>query len=120
MEWYGPLTVLPAIALLILSTSNFIISLNKEVSKLGKHKADNAEIIILKLAQLKRLGIANIGFYSGVFLFLLAGIIKALFYFDTFFYGLMLVGVFATAVSILFLFIHSIKSVSIRQKHLKL
>lgn len=120
MEWYGPLTILPAIALLILSTSNFIISLNKEVTKLGKHKKNNAEVIQLKLTQLKRLGFANVGFYSGVFLFLVAGIEKALFDFDAFFYGLMLVGVFATAIAILFLFIHSVKAVSIRHKHLKL
>ena len=119
MEWYGPLTVLPAIALLILSTSNFIISLNKEVSKLGKKKK-NAMIIDLKLAQLKRLGIANVSFYTGVLLFLVAGILKALVDADSFFYTIMLLGVISTTIAILFLFIHSIKSVSIRQKHLKL
>ena len=120
MEWYGPLTVLPAIALLILSTSNFIIALNNEVSKLGKKHKKNAQIIDLKLAQLKRLGIANVCFYTGVLLFLVAGILKALIDFDTLFYTIMLIGVISTTIAILFLFIHSIKSVTIRQKHLKL
>jgi hypothetical protein len=34
MEWYGPLTILPAIALVILSTSNFIVSSNSEIQAL--------------------------------------------------------------------------------------
>jgi hypothetical protein len=44
MEWYGPLTILPAIGLLILSTSNFIVSLNEEVTVYKKIKIE-----ILKL-----------------------------------------------------------------------
>jgi len=44
MEWYGPLTILPAIGLLILSTSRFIISLNEEVSKLEGDKIKDFEI----------------------------------------------------------------------------
>ena len=59
MEWYGPLTILPAIGLLILSTSRFIISWNEEVTKLEEDKMKDFEIIRLKLAQLKKLGIAN-------------------------------------------------------------
>ena len=44
MEWYGPLTILPTIGLLILSTSRFIISLNEEVSKLERDKMKDFEI----------------------------------------------------------------------------
>ena len=119
MEWYGPLTILPAIGLLILSTSGFIISLNGEITELEGNEKRNIEIIILKLAQLKKLGIANAFLYASSLLFLMAGIMKALLALDSLFYSLMLMGVISAAVAMAFLFIHSLKSVYIRQKHLK-
>lgn len=120
MEWYGPLTILPAIGLLILSTSNFIVSLNEEVTGLQKNETRDIEIITLKLAQLKKLGIANAFLYASSLFFLLAGIMKALFALDSLFNSLMLLGVFAATIAIVFLLIHSLKSVYIRQKHLQL
>ena len=38
MEWYIPLTVLPAIALIILSTSNFLVGLNSELNQLERNR----------------------------------------------------------------------------------
>ncbi len=38
MQWILPLTVLPGIALIILSTSNLVISLNNEITQLNKEK----------------------------------------------------------------------------------
>jgi len=49
MEWYGPLTILPAVALIIMSTSNFIIALNEEIILLQHEKEKLIEIIDLKL-----------------------------------------------------------------------
>lgn len=34
MEWYVPMTILPGIGLIILSTSNFLIALNIEIAQL--------------------------------------------------------------------------------------
>jgi hypothetical protein len=34
MEWYIPISLLPGIALIILSTSNFILALNNEIKEL--------------------------------------------------------------------------------------
>jgi len=120
MEWYGPVTVLPAIGLLVLSTSNFIVSLNDELTGLEKDKVKHQEIIRLKISQLKRLGIANSCLYASALLFLVAGMSKAVTLNDDLFFYIMLSGVITTTAALVFLFIHSLKSVQIRQKHLEI
>ena len=120
MDWYAPLTVLPAIGLLVLSTSNFIVSLNNELTALEQEQESFMEIIPLKISELKRLGIANSLLYGSALIFLVAGMLKAVTSSDNLFFVLMLSGVVTTAAALLFLFIHSIRSIRIRQKHLKL
>ena len=50
MEWYGSLIVLPAIGLIIMSTSNFNVHLNNEIVEMEMAAQPNEEIITLKLA----------------------------------------------------------------------
>ena len=119
MEWYGPLTILPAVALIILSTSNIIIALNQEVSDLENDKQNKQDIISLKIKQLKRLGIANGFLYGSALVFLIAGILKMLIDSYRLFLYTMLLGVVLITLALVFLFIHSVKSVSIREKNLK-
>lgn len=120
MEWYGPLTILPAVGLIILSTTNFIIALNEEITLLEKEKENSRGIIRQKITQLKRLGIANGFLYGSALALLLAGIMKGITQNDLLFNSLMIPGVLLITAALLFLFIHAIKSVSIREKHLKL
>lgn len=120
MEWYGPLTVLPAIGLLILSTSNFIVSLNGEIMEMEMRENIKVEIVKLKLAQLKRLGIANACLYSAALSFMVAGLANGLFGLMKLSEYCMLFGVAGATTALIFLFIHSLKSVKIRQKNLKL
>lgn len=120
MEWYGPLTILPAVALLILSTTTFIISLNNEIMVLANDKEKYATIIELKMMQLKRLGIANAFLYACALLFLTAGLFMAFTNNGSLFLYLMLGGVITAVVALSFLFSHSLKSILIRQKHLKI
>ena len=120
MEWYGPLTILPAVALIILSTSNIIIALNREITAMESESENNLSIICLKIRQLKRLGIANGFLYGSALVFLIAGMIKMLFDSETLFLFTMLVGVVFITIALFFLFIHAVKSVNIHQKHLEL
>ncbi len=120
MEWYGPLTILPAIALLILSTTTFIIALNNEIVELVNDGEKCAKIIQLKMIQLKRLGIANAFLYACALLFMVAGLSMAFTNNSNLFLYLMLGGVFTTVVALSFLFVHSLGSILIRQKHLKI
>jgi len=120
MEWYLPITVLPGIALLILSTSNFVININQEIKQL-KHEEDRyGEIIQLKLAQLRRLSIAISGLYLTVLFLTLAGLLSAWSENERWMSISLLVGIAIMVVSICFLISFSIRAVIIRQKHLRL
>jgi len=120
IEWYAPLTILPAIGMIILSTSNFLVSLNNEIYQLEKDKNVNGWIINQKLKQLKRLGIANALLYSSAILFMFSALSKAIYDTDMLFNCLMIIAVLLVTVALSFLFIHSIKAIKIRHKHLKL
>ncbi len=120
MEWYIPMTIIPGIGLIILSTSNIMLALNNEITQLCKEEKKRA-IIQLKLAQLKRVSIAIVLQYIGILLFLIAGIVSSIFSLPE---GVpkafLTTGVLVISISLIILLIYSIKAVSIRQQHLKL
>ena len=113
MEWYAPLTILPAICLIILSTSNFLIALNDEIYQLEKEKDVNEWIIDQKLKQLKRLGIANALLYSSALFFMFSALFKAIYHEEMLYNCLMITAVFFVTIALSFLFIHSIKAIKI-------
>lgn len=119
MEWLIPTTIIPGVGLIILSTSNIMLSLNEEISILVCENEKNTEIIRDKLLQLKRLSISIVFQYIGVFLFLVSSILASLLSnYEMFSRWFLFIGVVTMSVSILYLIIYSIKAVSIRQKHL--
>jgi hypothetical protein len=120
MEWHSALTVLPAIGMIFLSFAQFIVSLNSKISDFGKDKHTNIIILLAISGQLRRLGIANSFFYAGALLFLMAGMYQPVTTGDTPFSYLMLFSGLVPALALALLFIHSLKSIQIRQKHLKL
>ena len=120
MEWYIPISLLPGIALMILSTSNFIISLNAEIQKLKEQEAKYKEIIKLKVNQLKRLSYSISGFYLSVLFFTISGLFSSLSYPLKIVFAFMLIGIGIMTASVLLLIIYSIRAVQIRTKHLNL
>ncbi len=120
MEWYLPITILPGLGLILLSTSNFLISLNSEIIKLKKNTEKFREIIDLKIHQLKRLNWALVGLYAAIFTFLLSGILGVFFSKDNVFpFIVLLGGTMLVLFSSVILIIYSFKSITIRQKHLR-
>lgn len=120
MEWYVPMTILPGLGLIILSTSNFLVALNSEIMRLCEDIENNREIIDLKVIQMRRLSIAMAFLYSSVLSFLLAGLSGVTsFVGKTLFQGLMIVGVGLVTIAIIVLLIYSIKAIGIRQQLLK-
>ena len=120
-NWYLPMTITPAIGLIILSTSNMLLNLNGEISELDKDKVKNEDIIRLKLLQLKKLSISIVCQYIGLFLFFISGILKAsILDSEILFNYLLLGGVTMVTISIFILLIYSLKAVAIRQQHLKI
>ncbi|WNJ19699.1 hypothetical protein [Pontibacter sp. G13] len=120
MEWYGPITILPAVGMIILSTTHFLVALNNEIVELEREPMQDREVIASKLSQLKRLGWANSSLYASALFFLIAGLWKAATMQEDMFFAWMLVGVCAMTLALGFLFVHSLKSISIRQKRLML
>jgi len=120
MEWYIPITILPGIALMILSTSNILIALNNEIKELNKDRRKYEAIIVGKLIQLKKLNYALIGEYLAAFLLVVAGVLGELLNNEMLTVYLVIVGVIFLTFSIGLLIHYSLKSLTIRQQHLKL
>ena len=122
MPWYLPITILPGIALLLLSTTNLITALNDEISKLNYEKELYKSIIIKKLKQLKLLIVATIGLYISAFLMVFSGLLMAI-EFNlrvNLPKAVLLVGVLALFIAIVLLLVYTIRSYKIRLAHLKL
>lgn len=120
MDWYIPISLLPGIALIILSTSNFIVAVNKEVQHLKMMKEKYNGIIMLKTKQLKRLSYSITQMYISVLLFTVAGLISSLFQSQTLLYGLMILGICVFTMALILLIIYAIKAIKIRDTHLKI
>lgn len=119
MDWYIPLTVLPAIALIILSTSNFLLALITEVDYLEQREKINNWVIEHKIGQVRRLGIANMLLYSCSLFFMFSALSLAIFEQQYAFKFLMVTAVVLFTLALIILFIHSIKAITIRERHLK-
>ena len=121
MQWIIPITVLPGIALIVLSTSNLVISLNKEITQLNKERDLYRDIIGLKLIQLKRLNWSLVLLYIGVLFFLTSGVLGAVTDPENIYpTSSMFAGVVVLISAIILLIIYGFKSIYIRERHLKL
>jgi hypothetical protein len=78
MEWYIPITILPAAGILILSTTNQMMTLSNEIGHLLAEKCSPFQhnIADLKLLQLKKLTRAATFLYMAAACFVLAGLIS--------------------------------------------
>ena len=119
MQWYIPITIIPGIGLIIMSTSNLLIALNTEVSALNRKREIFGEIIALKIGQMKRLNWAMVFLYTGILCFLLSGLLAVLISpLGLLVQITMIVGVASSLVAIVYLISFGFRSVQIRQKHL--
>lgn len=122
-HWYLPITILPGIGLLILSTSNQLIALSNEISERLKMKICNDGISQRKLKQLKLLNKGLVGLYIGAGIMVASGILSGLqnFYHFSNTLGIitMILGVLSVFISISFLIVYSLRAVKIRQDQYK-
>ncbi|MEM9361030.1 MAG: hypothetical protein AAGA43_00270 [Bacteroidota bacterium] len=79
MDWYIPITIVPAVGLIILSTSNLLTALSTEVKDLIKGKNATELLVQIKLQQLKRLSWAMIFLYISVASFVISGLIAGIY-----------------------------------------
>lgn len=77
-NWYLPITLVPGIGLLILSTSNLMVTLSNELNGFKIEDLKDDAIFSRKLAQLKTLNRSMVLFYSAVACLAIAGLIGGL------------------------------------------
>lgn len=75
-EWYIPITILPGICLLILSTSNIMIDLSSEVRLLIQENKTTSNLIERKLRQLKLINRAMALLYVAIGGFVISGLLS--------------------------------------------
>ncbi|WP_299709358.1 hypothetical protein [uncultured Tenacibaculum sp.] len=122
-NWYLPITILPGIGLLILSTSNQLIALSNEISDRLKLDSCDDDISNRKLRQLKLLNKGLVGLYIGAGAMVTSGIISGIQNFysfsNTFGVIIMLIGVISIFISLGYLITYSLRAVKIRQEQFK-
>ena len=77
-DWYIPITIIPGIGLLILSTSNMMVTLSSEINTLIHSEDKNDTIIKRKLVQLKLLNRAMVLFYIAIASLVTAALISGI------------------------------------------
>ena len=119
-EWYVPITILPGICLLILSTSNIMIDLSREIKTLiSESEEQESKLIERKLKQLKLINRAMAFLYLSVLSFVLTALYAGFianenwaFKGDTYLFFL---GVLFALLALLSLMTYSFRAVKLRQ-----
>lgn len=120
MEWYIPISLLPGIAILIMSTGNFIVALNSELKELKKQYKLYEVIIKLKIKQLRRLSIAIAGLYLSVFVFTLLGFFIWFGVPEVIDYCILVIAFLIMTYAVYLLVSFSIRAIKIRDLHMQI
>lgn len=119
-EWYLPITILPALGMLILSTTSQIMTLSSEINGLLQQKCTDFQHLISnkKLRQLGLLTRAGALLYLASGIYVLSGILGAVFETDSFYDASSLFlysGTILIFTALLLLIIYAFRSVRIRK-----
>ena len=117
-NWYLPMTIVPGMGLIILSTSNLLISLNIEI-KTMIGPCTEIDIIKRKLSQLKTLNMTLVFFYISVALLLIDSLVNGVFGRPEISLVIGVVAVAVALIGLLLLVIYSFRALKIRQDQFK-
>ena len=124
-KWYLPITIIPAVGLLLISTSNLINGLSQEIAQMIKDKNPRLEDLIeMKITQLGRLNRAMVGFYISAACLVLASffsglLTNAMINHKLYMFAFMIISIGSSFVSIVFLSIYSLMAVRIKKEQFK-
>ena len=124
-KWYLPITIIPAVGLLLISTSNLINGLSQEIAQMIKDKNPRLEDIIeMKITQLGRLNRAMVGFYISAACLVLASffsglLTNAMINHKVYMFAFMIISIGSSFISIVFLSIYSLMAVRIKREQFK-
>ncbi len=119
-NWYLPITIIPGIGLLILSTSNLMVSISNEIDTLINSENKLEEIIHKKLTQLKLLNRTMVLFYIAISCLVVAALLGGIntkldIVWDIAIYVIIILGIIILLIGLLSLIQYSYRAVSIRQ-----
>jgi len=122
-NWYLPITLVPGIGLLILSTSNLMLNLSNEISILINSEKSENTIITRKITQLKRLNMSMVFLYIAIACLVTSGLIGGVSMSmniknDLTIY-IAIVGIVIILSALFLLIVYSFKAVGIRQDQFK-
>ncbi|MEQ9300128.1 MAG: hypothetical protein RIF33_16260 [Cyclobacteriaceae bacterium] len=116
-EWYIPITILPGVGLLIMSTSALVANLSNETGALIKENCQLNKLLIQnKIEQLTRLNRAMVGLYFSSGALVLSGILKAVLSTNYVSEALLFLGALLLFVGLFFLMRYSVLAVKIRKQ----
>ena len=119
-NWYLPITIVPGLGLLVLSTSNLMGLLSQEIKNLISEHAEYKTLLKRKLKQLKLLNLAMVFLYASIAFFVISGLVAGLYQSTNFMGGevpiyLLLIGILCCLAAIFLLIIFSFRAVKIKQ-----
>ena len=123
MEWYLPITILPGLGMLILSTSTQMMGLSAEIGSLLSNKCREFEHIIAerKIKQLALLTRSSVLLYIAAGCYVLSGILGAILPSGEFSIQniILYIGTICIFLALVLLIIYASKAVAIRQLQFK-
>ena len=117
-NWHLPITIVPGLGLLILSTSNLMVTLSNEINAMIENSKQEA-IIVRKLKQLKLLNMAMVFFYVAVALLLVSAVCNGLYAIDKVSLYISVLAIVFALIGLISLIIYSFRAVTIRQNQFK-
>ncbi|WP_405250860.1 hypothetical protein [Dokdonia sp. Asnod3-C12] len=117
-NWYLPITIVPGLGLLILSTSTLMVALSNEINQMIE-QSKQKEMISHKLVQLKLLNTAMVFLYVAVAFLLISSVINGLFDLERTSLYTSVFAIILALIGILSLITYSFRAVRIRQQQFK-
>lgn len=78
-NWVIPLTLLPGIGMIIMSTSHLSTATSDEINQLLRDNICDASLIKKKISQLLLLNLAKVALYISIAVFSVSGLVEAIF-----------------------------------------
>lgn len=120
-SWVIPLTLLPGIGMMILSTTNLTTAIGVEINNLLEKENCNQELVKKKISQMSLLNVAMVCLYISAADFAVAGLIEGIFKLRTEMHDgtlhqlLLVIGIASLVLASLLLIIFSIRAVRIKR-----
>ncbi len=118
MTWYLPITILPGLGMLILSTTGQMMTISAEVGNLLSDKCSifQYKIADMKIKQIQRLTYASTLLYFAAGTYVLSGIVGAMMEdYTTYAHITLVLGTIAVLIALFILVIYSFKTIRIRK-----